>query len=125
MASGPPASQSLEELLGNTDSQVTLAEILTSWVKSGQRESENHVSQGETGSEPEPVAVVMQRLAPMKPGCRCAQERGWVYLSPVAADSQSTGPARSPFLIFSSSVLYLNSRAGGRGVSEIKGKPHS
>lgn len=124
MASGPPASQSLEELLGNTDSQVTLAEILTSWVKSGQRESENHVSQGESGSEPEPVAVVMQRLVPMKQGCGCAQEQGRVYLSPVAADSQSTGPARSPSLVVSS-VLYLNSRAGGRGVSEIKGKPHA
>ena len=50
MTGGPPASQSPEELVGNTDSQVTLAEILTSWVQSGQRESENHVSQGESRS---------------------------------------------------------------------------
>ena len=74
MAGGPPASQSPEELVGNADSQVTLAEILTSWVQSGQRESENHVSQGESKSEPETLVVVMQRLAPVKPGCRCAQE---------------------------------------------------
>lgn len=42
-------------------------QILTSWVQSCQRESENRVSQGESGSEPEWLAVVMQRLAQMKP----------------------------------------------------------
>lgn len=47
-------------------------------------------------------------------------------MSPVAADSQATGPTRSPSLVVSSG-LYLNPRAGavgGVGVSEIKGRPH-
>ena len=51
-------------------------QILTSWVQSGQRESENRVSQSESGSEPEWLAVVMQRLAPVKPAADVLRSKG-------------------------------------------------